>query len=672
MFKQSHKTILLWLLFLLIFVCIWKIMTESGEDDTQISFDVFQQAVESGNAIAEVTVKPNNDISGKFTPAGIELLETIASREVAVRFSDEEPEFTTSGPVNDLVDTLVASGATVDFETENTGVWQPMLVTWLPLLFLFLIFFFFMRQIQSGGGKAMSFGKSKAHLLNESQKKITFEDIAGVEEAKEELQEIIDFLKDPRKFTRLGGRIPKGVLLLGPPGTGKTLLARGVAGEAGVPFFSIAGSDFVEMFVGVGASRVRDLFEQGKKHAPCIIFIDEIDAVGRHRGAGLGGGHDEREQTLNQLLVEMDGFDSKDGVILIAATNRPDVLDPALLRPGRFDRRVVVPRPDVGGREGILDVHTRKTPLSSDVRLDLIARGTPGFSGADLENLVNEAALLAARKDKNTIEMEDLEEAKDKVMMGVERKSAIISEKDKRVTAYHEAGHALVAKLLPQGEDVDPVHKVTIIPRGQALGLMQQIPAEDRLNVTADWAQAKIAIAMGGRIAEEIIFGKITAGAAQDIEMSSNIARKMVCEWGMSETLGPLSYGKREQQVFLAKDYAGGSRDFSEDTAIKIDEEARRIVVTEYERAKQLLLDNKHLLEQVAEALLRHEVLDSGEIDVIIRGEDLDDYQRKRIEERNKRREARAPKSGFTTKLPQEEPETPGPVLKPATASADS
>ena len=658
MFKQSHKTILLWLLFLLIFFCIWKIMTESNSESGEIAYDVFQNAVEAG-AVAEVTVKPNDDITGKFTEEGAE------------EFGEGEEEFTTSGPVEDLTDTLVATGATVTFETENDSVWQPLLITWLPLLFLFVIFFFFMRQIQSGGGKAMSFGKSRANLLNESQKKVTFEDVAGIEEAKEELQEIIEFLKDPRKFTRLGGRIPKGVLLLGPPGTGKTLLARGVAGEAGVPFFTISGSEFVEMFVGVGASRVRDLFEQGKKHAPCIIFIDEIDAVGRHRGAGLGGGHDEREQTLNQLLVEMDGFDSKDGVILIAATNRPDVLDPALLRPGRFDRRVVVPRPDVGGREGILEVHTRKTPLAGDVALDVIARGTPGFSGADLENLVNEAALLAARRSKNAIEMDDLEDAKDKVMMGVERKSAIISEADRQVTAHHEAGHALVAKLLPEGPDVDPLHKVTIIPRGQALGLMQQIPTEDRVNVSKEWAECKIAIAMGGRIAEEVIFDRMTAGAAQDIELASGIARRMVCEWGMSEELGPLSYGKQEEQVFLGRDYSARDRDFSEDTAIRIDAETRQIVTTQYRRARKLLEDNKDLLEAVAQALLEHEILDSEEIDVLLRREDLTSFRQKREEERKERQKARTPKSGFTTKLPQEA-DGSGKILKPAAASAKS
>ncbi|MCA9563138.1 MAG: ATP-dependent zinc metalloprotease FtsH [Myxococcales bacterium] len=656
--KQSQKTILLWLLFLLIFFSIWKIMTESGPEEGEITYNVFQDAVEAG-AIAEVTIKPNDEISGRFTTEG------------AQRFGEGQEEFATSGPTQDLVDTLYVTGARIAYETETGGVWQPLLITWLPLLFLFLIFFFFMRQIQSSGGKAMSFGKSRAHLLNESQKKVTFEDIAGVQEAKEELQEIIEFLRDPRRFTRLGGRIPKGVLMLGPPGTGKTLLARGVAGEAGVPFFSIAGSDFVEMFVGVGASRVRDLFEQGKKHAPCIIFIDEIDAVGRHRGAGMGGGHDEREQTLNQLLVEMDGFDGNDGVILIAATNRPDVLDPALLRPGRFDRRVFVPRPDVGGRYGILEVHTRKTPLASDVNLQVIARGTPGFSGADLENLVNEAALLAARAGKTTIEMEDLEEAKDKVMMGVERKSAKISEKDRRVTAYHEAGHALVAKMLPEDNDVDPVHKVTIIPRGQALGLMQQIPAEDRQNITREWAEAKIAIAMGGRIAEQVVFDRITAGAAQDIQMASDIARKMVCEWGMSDSLGPLAYGRRDENPFLGKEFGGvGQRDFSEDTAIRIDAEARRIVTEQYDRAKFILEENKDTLEAIAEALLEYEVLDSDEIDVLIRKDDLGAYRSEKESERENMRSTRAPKSGFTTQLPQEEEKKPS-VLKPAVATGD-
>jgi cell division protease FtsH len=483
-----------------------------------------------------------------------------------------------------------------------------------------VIFIFFMRQLQAGGGKAMSFGKSKAKLLSDHQNKITFKDVAGIEEAKEEVEEIIAFLKDPKKFTRLGGRIPKGVLMMGPPGTGKTLLARAIAGEAGVPFFSISGSDFVEMFVGVGASRVRDLFEQGKKNAPCIIFIDEIDAVGRHRGAGLGGGHDEREQTLNQLLVEMDGFESNDGVILIAATNRPDVLDPALLRPGRFDRRIVVPRPDVKGRLGILKVHTKKTPLASGVDLDVIARGTPGFSGADLENLVNEAALLAARADKDRLDMHDFEMAKDKVLMGPERRSMIISENDKRVTAFHEAGHALVGKMM---KGSDPVHKVTIIPRGRALGLTQQLPLEDRLNLSKEAARDQIAVAMGGRVAEETVFGQITTGASNDIMMATDLARKMVCEWGMSDKLGPLHFGRREEMVFLGRDFAE-QKDYSEQTAIEIDAEVRLIVTENYDRARKLVLEHMDKLKLLAEALLEFETLEGSEIDLIFAGKALD------------------------------------------------
>jgi cell division protease FtsH len=476
-----------------------------------------------------------------------------------------------------------------------------------------------MRQLQAGGGKAMSFGKSKAKLLSEHHNKITFADVAGIDEAKEELEEIIAFLKDPKKFTKLGGRIPKGVLLMGAPGTGKTLMARAIAGEAGVPFFSISGSDFVEMFVGVGASRVRDLFEQGKKSAPCIIFIDEIDAVGRHRGAGLGGGHDEREQTLNQLLVEMDGFEANEGVILVAATNRPDVLDPALLRPGRFDRRIVIPRPDLQGRLGILNVHTKKTPLGSEVDLELIARGTPGFSGADLENLVNEAALLAARLNKDHIDISDFESAKDKVLMGVERRSMIISEKEKRNTAIHEAGHALVAKLLP---DTDPVHKVTIIPRGPTLGVMQQLPAEDRYNASRDYALKRIAIALGGRIAEELVFNEMTSGASNDIEQATDLARKMVCEWGMSEKLGPLSFGKKDEAVFLGREIVR-SPDYSPDTAIQIDAEVKAIVMSQYERSKKLLGDNLATLDRIAKALLEYETLDSAELDVLLAGGEL-------------------------------------------------
>jgi cell division protease FtsH len=504
-------------------------------------------------------------------------------------------------------------------ESEG-GFWQQMLITWLPIIVVAVVFLLFMRQLQMGGGKAMSFGKSKARLLSESQKKITFADVAGIEEAKDEVEEIIAFLKDPKKFTRLGGRIPKGVLMMGPPGTGKTLLARAIAGEAGVPFFSISGSDFVEMFVGVGASRVRDLFEQGKKNAPCIVFIDEIDAVGRHRGAGLGGGHDEREQTLNQLLVEMDGFESNDGVILIAATNRPDVLDPALLRPGRFDRRIVVPRPDVKGRLGILKVHTKKMPLGSNVDLEIVARGTPGFSGADLENLVNEAALLAAREDKDQLDRHDFEMAKDKVLMGPERRSMIISDQDKRITAFHEAGHALVGKMM---KGSDPVHKVTIIPRGRALGLTQQLPLEDRLNLSREAANDQIAVAMGGRVVEELVFGQITTGASNDISMATDLAHKMVCEWGMSEKIGPLHFGRNEEMVFLGRDFAE-HKEYSEQTAVDIDAEVRRIVTANHERAKQVITGNMDKLNVLAEALLEYETIDGAEIDVLFAGGKLD------------------------------------------------
>ncbi|MSP60655.1 MAG: ATP-dependent zinc metalloprotease FtsH [Myxococcales bacterium] len=503
-----------------------------------------------------------------------------------------------------------------EIEVKEDSILRPLLTTALPLLAVVLVFFLFMRQLQAGGGKAMSFGKSKAKLLGEHQNKVTFADVAGVEEAKDEVEEIIDFLKDPKKFTKLGGRIPKGVLMMGPPGTGKTLLARAIAGEAGVPFFSISGSDFVEMFVGVGASRVRDLFEQGKKNAPCIIFIDEIDAVGRHRGAGLGGGHDEREQTLNQLLVEMDGFESNEGVILIAATNRPDVLDPALLRPGRFDRRIIVPRPDVKGREGILKVHARRVPLDGGVNLEIIARGTPGFSGADLESLVNEAALLAARHDKTTVDMKDLEEAKDKVLMGPERKSMVISDREKRTTAFHEAGHALVAKLLPGS---DPLHKVTIIPRGPALGVTQQLPSEDRLSYSKEWAENRIAICLGGRIAEELVFGQMTTGAGNDIEKATELARKMVCEWGMSAKMGPLTFGKKEEQIFLGREFAQ-HKDYSEQTAIEIDAEVKRIVMAGYYTARTVLEQNVAMLTTVAEALLEHETIDGADIDTLVEG----------------------------------------------------
>jgi cell division protease FtsH len=520
----------------------------------------------------------------------------------------------------DLAKELNNNGVIVKLEkTSNSSLVYVFLSSWLPFILLIGFWIFLMRQMQSGGNKALSFGKSRARLLSSQQKKVTFKDVAGVEEAKEELTEIIEFLKEPQKFQKLGGRIPKGVLLMGPPGTGKTLLARAIAGEANVPFFSISGSDFVEMFVGVGASRVRDLFEQGKKNAPCIIFIDEIDAVGRHRGAGLGGGHDEREQTLNQLLVEMDGFESNDGVILIAASNRPDVLDPALLRPGRFDRQVVVPLPDIRGREGILKVHTRKIPISDDVDITVVARGTPGFSGAALANLVNEAALNAARYSRKFVSMSDFEGAKDKVLMGKERKSMVITESDKKVTAYHEAGHALVAYLTPGS---DPLHKVTIIPRGMALGLTQQLPENDKHNYTREFVEGQISILMGGRCAEKMFLNTETTGAANDIEVATERARKMVTEWGMSPTMGPLAFGKKEEQIFLGREIAQ-HRDYSEDTAIKIDREVKRIVEEGYQRAWTCLESNKESLVRLAEALLEYETLDSWEIEMIVKGEQL-------------------------------------------------
>jgi cell division protease FtsH len=505
-------------------------------------------------------------------------------------------------------------------EPATSGAFWSILMWWGPVLLLVGFWIFMLRQMQSGGNKALSFGKSRAKLLNNQQKRVTFKDVAGVDEAKEELQEIIEFLKEPQKFQKLGGRIPKGVLLVGPPGTGKTLLARAVAGEANVPFFSISGSDFVEMFVGVGASRVRDLFEQGKKNAPCIIFIDEIDAVGRHRGAGLGGGHDEREQTLNQLLVEMDGFESNDGVIIMASTNRPDVLDPALLRPGRFDRRVVVPRPDVRGREGILKVHTRKIPLGEDVDIQVIARGTPGFTGADLANLVNEAALNAARYNKKLVSMPDFELAKDKVLMGAERKSMVITNEEKRTTAYHEAGHTLVGLKVP---NADPVHKVTIIPRGMALGVTQQLPEGDRHNYTQEYLLGQIAILMGGRIAEETFLGSITTGASNDIERATELARAMVCEYGMSE-LGPLTFGKKEEQIFLGREISQ-HRDYSEDTAIKIDQEVKKLVGEQYERARGIIEENRDTMVRLAETLLDRETLDAVQIRRIVAGLSIDD-----------------------------------------------
>lgn len=516
-----------------------------------------------------------------------------------------------------LVNDLRKKGVVIGSEDSESNHWLTWLVQGIAVIVLMgIMWIFIMRQMQIGGNKALSFGKSRAKLLTAQQKRVTFRDVAGVDEAREELQEIIEFLKDPQKFIKLGGRIPKGVLLMGPPGTGKTLLARAIAGEANVPFFSISGSDFVEMFVGVGASRVRDLFEQGKKNAPCIIFIDEIDAVGRHRGAGLGGGHDEREQTLNQLLVEMDGFETNEGVILVAATNRPDVLDPALLRPGRFDRRVVVNRPDLKGREGILSVHTRKVPLAPDVDVKKIARGTPGFSGADLANLVNEAALMAARLNRKAVHHIDFEYSKDKVMMGAERRSMIISAEEKRSTAYHEAGHALVAYLLP---NTDPLHKVTIIPRGRAMGLTQQLPLDDRYNYSKDFLENMIAICLGGRISEELTLSQITTGAENDLETATELARKMVCDWGMSSELGPVSFGKKEEAIFLGREFSQQNL-ISPETAIKIDQEIKRIIVSNYNRAKGLLENNKHLLEKIAESLLEYEVLDAEQIRRICEG----------------------------------------------------
>ena len=517
-----------------------------------------------------------------------------------------------------LVDKLIAEKVEVRAEPVEDSPWyMTLLVSWFPMLLLIGVWIFFMRQMQGGAGRAMSFGRSRARMLNQEQGKVTFDDVAGVDEAKEELSEVVDFLSNPRKFTRLGGRIPKGVLLVGPPGTGKTLLARAVAGEAGVPFFSISGSDFVEMFVGVGASRVRDLFVQGKKNAPCLIFIDEIDAVGRQRGAGLGGGHDEREQTLNQLLVEMDGFESNEGVILIAATNRPDVLDPALLRPGRFDRQVVVPTPDVKGRLKILEVHTRRTPLDKHVNLEVIARGTPGFSGAALENLVNEAALQAARLGQDTVFMRDFEYAKDKVLMGKERRSLILSDEEKRITAYHEGGHALVAKLLP---GTDPVHKVTIIPRGRALGVTMQLPEGDSHGYSKAFLQNNLMVLLAGRVAEEIIFDTITTGAGNDIERATGMARKMVCEWGMSDVVGPMTIGEQGEEVFIGRDW-GHARNYSEDTARIVDAEIKKLVETARENCHKLLQENINLLHALAKALLDRETITGDDIDLLVKGE---------------------------------------------------
>ena len=596
-----QKNIALWLVISLVFVLLYHLFNQPKNTPGTLIFSDFVSTVEKGQ-VTEVTIQGEN-ISGKladgkafktYMPKDAQLIPLFREKNVRV----------SAKPV------------------EDSPWYMNILISWFPMLLLIGIWIFFMRQMQSGGGKAMAFGKSKARLVTDKSKKVTFADVAGVDEAKAELEEVIEFLRDPKKFTRLGGRIPKGLLLVGQPGTGKTLLARAIAGEADVPFLSISGSDFVEMFVGVGASRVRDLFNQGKKNAPCIIFIDEIDAVGRHRGAGLGGGHDEREQTLNQLLVEMDGFESNEGVILVSATNRPDVLDPALLRPGRFDRQVMVPLPDVKGREKILEVHAKKSPLDEDVKFGVIARGTPGFSGADIENLVNEAVLYAARFGKDKVYMSDFEFAKDKVLMGVERKSMVISDEEKRNTAYHESGHALVAKLLP---GTDPIHKVTIIPRGRALGLTQQLPEDEKHTYPKKYLLNNIAILLGGRAAEELILKDFTTGAGNDIERATNLARKMVCEWGMSETMGPLAYGKKEEQIFLGREFAT-HKDYSEDTAKRIDQEVTKLVSSSYERAKQLLIDHMDLLNKIASELLEKEVLNTAELDAIVgvSSEDMD------------------------------------------------
>ena len=589
------KSAALWVVIALIMVMLFHLFNQPAPQIKKFAFSEFIQALDK-DKIKEVTIE------------GHKIKGLMKDKTPFETYAPDDPK---------LVERLMNKNVIISAKpTEENPWYMSVLISWIPMMLLIGVWVLFMRQMGSGGAKAMSFGRSKAKLMTQDKMKVTFHDVAGVDEAKEELVEIIEFLKEPKRFTTLGGRIPKGVLLLGPPGTGKTLLAKAVAGEAGVPFFSMSGSDFVEMFVGVGASRVRDLFAQGKQNAPCIIFIDEIDAVGRHRGAGLGGGHDEREQTLNQLLVEMDGFESNEGVILMAATNRPDVLDPALLRPGRFDRQVVVPSPDVKGREGILRVHTRNIPLDEDVNLEILAKATPGFSGADLSNLVNEAALLAARKGKNKVTMEDLEMAKDKVLMGVERKSMVISETEKRCTAYHEAGHTLVAKKLP---NADPVYKVSIIPRGRAMGITQQLPIDDRHTYTKDYLLDTITVLMGGRVAEEEVIGTLTTGAGNDIERATDMARHMVTEWGMSE-LGPLNFGKVEEEMFLGREISKRV-DFSEETSRKIDEEVRKIIISCYKKAKDIILNNINALHKIAGLLLEKEVIDGSEIEEIIRGE---------------------------------------------------
>src|SRR3981189_3537953 len=598
--NSTVKQILIWVFMITCLVFLWQVVvkTTGGTQEKNIS----------------LTQLLNDADQGKISDV------IVSGAEVTGHYRDDKNLFHTTIPGNypDMYKTLRDHGVNITIKDQSQNQWLSLLISIAPFALLLGLWFFLLRQMQSGGNKAMSFGKSRARLLSMQQKKITFKDVAGVDEAKEELKEIIEFLREAQKFQRLGGRIPKGVLLVGPPGPGKTLLARAVAGEANVPFFSISGSDFVEMFVGVGASRVRDLFEQGKKNAPCIIFIDEIDAVGRHRGAGLGGGHDEREQTLNQLLVEMDGFESNDGVILVAATNRPDVLDPALLRPGRFDRRVIVDRPDIRGREEVLKVHSRKVPMAEDVNLNILARGTPGFSGADLANMVNEAALTAARYNRKSVHMYDFEVAKDKVMMGAERKSMLLTDEEKRVTAYHEAGHTLVSALR---EHSDPLHKVTIIPRGMALGVTVYLPEEDQHTVTKEYLETRLATLMGGRCAEEIFLKQMTTGAGSDIERSTELARKMVCEFGMSK-MGPMTFGKKEEQIFLGREIAQ-HRDFSDDTAKQIDAEVRAFVDTAYKSAYTILESNQDIMHRMAAALLERETLDANEIKLIIEGKEL-------------------------------------------------
>ncbi len=646
--NNFSRSLMVWVIFFIGIALMLNIFTKSQGNLKDISYSEFLQMVDKGQ-ITEVTIQ-GRDISGVIA----------SSADKFTTYAPEDPE---------LVSRLTAQGVKITAKPWEGQAWyMTILISWLPFLLLIGVWIFFMRQMQGGGGKAMSFGRSKAKLISQDQTKVTFEDVAGVDEAKEELTEVVDFLSNPRKFTRLGGRIPKGVLLVGPPGTGKTLLARAVAGEAGVPFFSISGSDFVEMFVGVGASRVRDLFEQGKKNAPCLIFIDEIDAVGRQRGAGLGGGHDEREQTLNQLLVEMDGFESNEGVILIAATNRPDVLDAALLRPGRFDRQVVVSTPDIRGRKHILDVHVRRTPLGKDVDTEVIARGTPGFSGADLENLVNEAALQAARLGRDQVTMRDFEEAKDKVLMGKERRSLILSEDEKENTAYHEAGHALVGKLLPE---CDPVHKVTIIPRGHALGLTQYLPEDDRFTLSLPYCLSTMAMTMGGRAAEEIMFKQRTTGASNDIKQCTDMARKMVTEWGMSEKIGPLALAERGDNIFLGREMARHTP-YSEDTARLVDSEIKRLTEEANTKAVQLLQENLDTLHAIAKALLEHETISGEDLDRIIAGEELEPPQKKETPEPVKESTLKETEKAPFTLHPEPEEKTQDKETEPEKEKTDS